>query len=47
MDELYDLASDPYEEHNLFGRPEAASRLSEMRAELQRLLSETGRRPNP
>ena len=44
MDELYDLAADPYEERNLVAQPEAALRLTEMRGELQRLLAETGKR---
>jgi N-acetylglucosamine-6-sulfatase len=44
MDELYDLAADPYEERNLFGEPEADSRRTEMRGELQRLLADTGGR---
>ena len=37
MDELYDLEADPFEEHNLFGRAEAAPTLARMRSELQRL----------
>ena len=41
MDELYDLEADPFEEHNLFGLPEAAPTLARMRVELQRLQSET------
>ena len=38
MDELYDLEADPFEEHNLFGRAEAAPTLARMRSELQRLV---------
>ena len=37
MDELYDLEADPFEEHNLFGRAEAAPTLARMRSELRRL----------
>jgi arylsulfatase A-like enzyme len=37
MDELYDLEADPFEEHNLFSRAEAAPTLARMRSELQRL----------
>ncbi len=43
MDELYDLETDPYEERNLLSAPAAAPILAEMRAELTRLLAETGR----
>jgi arylsulfatase A-like enzyme len=48
MDELYDLEADPFEEHNLFDRPDAAPTLARMRSELQRLQGETAwpvRRP--
>jgi N-acetylglucosamine-6-sulfatase len=41
MDELYDLEADPYEETNLIDRPDARMALDGMRAELQRLLSQT------
>ena len=41
MDELYDLEADPLEEHNLFGRAEAAPTLARMRSELQRLQAGT------
>jgi hypothetical protein len=37
MNELYDLDSDPYEEHNLISSPAAASLLKTMQGELQRL----------
>jgi len=45
MDELYDLEDDPYEEHNLIADPTASAVLKAMRAELDRLLAATGRRP--
>ncbi len=38
MNELYDLESDPYEEHNLIAAPEARPLLERMQAELQRLM---------
>ena len=41
MDELYDLRSDPYELENLAGSAQAQGVLTEMRAELARLLAET------
>ena len=41
MDELYDLAADPYEMKNLIRHPEAAKPLDEIQAELRRLLRET------
>jgi hypothetical protein len=41
MDELYDLEADPFEEHNLFGRAEAAPTLARMRSELRRLQAGT------
>ena len=44
MNELYDLESDPFEERNLIGVPEAVPTLERMRSELQRLLIETGAR---
>ena len=37
MNELYDLAADPYEEHNLIGRPAAEPLLKTMQGELQKL----------
>ena len=42
MDELYDLEADPFEEHNLVGMADARPTRDRMRAELQRLLAETG-----
>jgi N-acetylglucosamine-6-sulfatase len=39
MDELYDLEKDPYEEHNLIARAEAAPTLARMKSELRRLQS--------
>ena len=39
MNELYDLERDPFEEHNLIGRPEAAPTLTRMRSHLERVLS--------
>jgi N-acetylglucosamine-6-sulfatase len=41
MDELYDLAADPYELQNVIATPRAASSLAEMQTTLQRLLTET------
>jgi N-acetylglucosamine-6-sulfatase len=41
MDELYDLAADPYELRNVIGDPRYAETLIEMQAELQRLLEVT------
>jgi N-acetylglucosamine-6-sulfatase len=41
MNELYDLETDPYEEHNLIDAPEAQPARERMQAELQRLLAET------
>ncbi len=40
MDELYDLESDPYEETNIIGRPDARETLQQMQSELQRLLEQ-------
>jgi N-acetylglucosamine-6-sulfatase len=37
MNELYDLAADPYEEHNLMASPAAATLLKTMQSELGRL----------
>jgi N-acetylglucosamine-6-sulfatase len=42
MDELYDLDRDPYEERNIIGRSDARETLQQMRAELQRLIEQTG-----
>jgi N-acetylglucosamine-6-sulfatase len=42
MDELYDLKSDPYEIENIINAPEAQVRLQDLKAELKRLLEETG-----
>ena len=44
MDELYDLESDPHEMKNLIGEPAAKPALTQMHAELARLLRETGGR---
>jgi len=44
-DELYDLVGDPGEMVNLAGRPEWAAARADMRARLQRLLTETGATP--
>ena len=41
MDELYDLAADPYELRNVIEEPRYAGVLSDMQAELNRLLAET------
>ncbi len=45
LEELYDLARDPQEMHNLVAEPGAQAKLKEMRAELDRLLTETAYRP--
>ena len=42
--ELYDLKTDPGELHNLIDDPRHASRVRELRAELDRLIAETGGR---
>jgi arylsulfatase A-like enzyme len=42
MDELYDLKSDPYEMKNRIADPSAKAALAEMKAELARLVKETG-----
>ena len=41
MNELYDLAADPYELRNVIGDPEYSDVLTEMRLELERLLAAT------
>ena len=41
MDELYDLAGDPYELQNVIDDPRYSAVLGEMQAELNRLLEET------
>ena len=41
MDELYDLAADPYELRNVITDPRYADVLAEMQAELDRLLEAT------
>lgn len=41
MDELYDLETDPYELKNLINDPASAETLATMKAELDRLLSDT------
>ncbi len=40
--ELYDLAADPGEDHNLYGRPEAAELTAGLKARLEELRRETG-----
>ncbi|HSC26259.1 MAG TPA: sulfatase [Vicinamibacterales bacterium] len=40
LDELYDLAADPYEQRNLIDDPSAAERKAELRRELSRLVLE-------
>ncbi|MBN1345228.1 MAG: sulfatase [Phycisphaerae bacterium] len=45
LDELYDLSRDRIEMHNLVADPAAKPKLEEMRAELDRLIKETGYRP--
>jgi N-acetylglucosamine-6-sulfatase len=47
MDELYDLRSDPHELKNRIDDPSAKPALDEMKAELARLLRETGATPKP
>jgi N-acetylglucosamine-6-sulfatase len=50
MNELYDLESDPYEEHNLIAAPAAATLLKMMQSELQRLIrasAASAPRPSP
>jgi arylsulfatase A-like enzyme len=42
MDELYDLGTDPFELNNLIGTAEGSRLLPGLKAELQRLQSETG-----
>ena len=41
MDELYDLESDPYEEHNAIADPAARTVLERMHSELQRLMADS------
>jgi arylsulfatase A-like enzyme len=41
MNELYDLATDPYELHNVIDEPRYADVLPRLQAELNRLLEET------
>jgi N-acetylglucosamine-6-sulfatase len=41
MNELYDLAADPYELRNVIGDPGYADIVTEMQIELQRLLDAT------
>jgi len=45
MDELYDLASDPYEMRNLISEPAAQAQLQQLRRDLDQLLRETGATP--
>lgn len=42
MDELYDLATDPYEQRNIIGDASARPLLERMRSELRRLATESG-----
>ncbi len=42
LDEMYDLANDPIEMHNLAQDPAHQAKLRELRAELDRLLKQTG-----
>jgi hypothetical protein len=42
MDELYDLATDPYEEANIIDRSDAHGTREQMQAELRRLIEQTG-----
>ena len=42
MNELYDLAKDPYELHNIINNPGMTATLKEMKEELNRLLQQTG-----
>jgi N-acetylglucosamine-6-sulfatase len=41
MDELYDLEADPYELRNVIGEPAAAKALTQMKAEMERLMKVT------
>jgi N-acetylglucosamine-6-sulfatase len=45
MDELYDLASDPYEMRNIISRPESKQSLEELRAQMRDLLKATAATP--
>lgn len=45
MDELYDLEADPYELTNIINDPAAAETLEMMKAELARVLADSGWRP--
>ena len=47
LDELYDLTKDPIEMHNLATDPTAKDQLTKMKAELERLIKETGYTPTP
>lgn len=47
MDELYDLAADPYEMRNLMGSAAGNAILPSMQAELEKLLTATGANTNP
>ena len=42
MNELYDLAKDPYELHNIINEPAMIGTVKEMKKELNRLLQQTG-----
>ena len=42
MDELYDLARDSYELHNIIDDPKMTDTLNEMKKELDQLLQQTG-----
>jgi N-acetylglucosamine-6-sulfatase len=46
MAELYDLAEDPGERHNLIDRPEHAGLVKQLRAELDRRIAEAGAVPD-
>ncbi len=45
MPELYDLKHDPEERHNLANEPKHAATLAELKAELQRVMKQTGLTP--
>jgi arylsulfatase A-like enzyme len=42
--ELYDLAKDPWEKDNLYGKPEVAERTAKLKARIEELRKETGDR---
>ncbi len=45
MDELYDLAADPYEMRNVISEPAAKQPLDALREEMRELLQATGAPP--